>query len=191
MQYSQINEALGTIARITSELEYRYIENEGEITAETEALEEQKAAVAELLNGEGVDSLGRWLKAKEDEKATYKAEKAAADRRIKSVDKTIDFIKTTIRQVMDATGTKQAKGAFYSFSALDSRRTSFDAEALDGKWLEAVTEAARAAGLPESVDVALKTTATRLSEDADLADLVTVEESETVKFTKPRAGKEG
>ena len=78
MQYSQINEALGTIARITSELEDRYIENEGEITAETEALEEQKAAVAELLNGEGVDSLGRWLKAKEDEKATYKAEKAAA-----------------------------------------------------------------------------------------------------------------
>lgn len=190
MQYSQINEALGTIARITSELEDRYIENEGEVTAETEALEEQKAAVAELLNGEGVDSLGRWLKAKEDEKATYKAEKAAADRRIKSVDKTIDFIKTTIRQVMDATGKKRAKGAFYSFSSYDSKKTSFDAEALDGKWLGAVTEAARAAGLPASVDVALKTTATRLSEDADLADLVTVDESETVKFTKPRAGKE-
>lgn len=186
MQYREIQEAVETLGRVSYELENQYIENEGEVTPETETLEAEKAAIAELLNGEGIDALGRWLKAKEDEKATYKAEKAAADRRIKSVDRTIDFIKATIREVMDATGTDKAKGSFYSFATYDSRKTGYDAEELDRRFLDIATSAARAAGLPESVDVVLKTTATRLQEDDDLAALVNVETSETVKFTKPR-----
>jgi hypothetical protein len=91
---------------------------------------------------------------------------------------------------MGAAGTDKARGKFYSFSRYDSQKTTFDADALDREWLDVVTEAARNAGLPASVDVALKTTATRLSEDEDLARLVSVEESETVKFNKPRAGKD-
>jgi hypothetical protein len=91
MKYNEIQDALETLARVSSELENRYIETEGEITPETEELEDQLAAIRQLLDG-GIDDLGRWLKAKEDEKATYKAEKAAADRRIKSVDNTIAFI---------------------------------------------------------------------------------------------------
>lgn len=189
MKYNEIQDALGTLARVSSELENRYIETEGEITPETEELEDQLDAIRQLLDG-GIDDLGRWLKAKEDEKATYKAEKAAADRRIKSVEKTIAFIKATIREVMDAAGTDKARGTFYSFSRYDSQKTTYDADALDREWLDTVTEAARNAGLPASVDVALKTTATRLSEDEDLAQLVSVEESETVKFNKPRAGKD-
>ena len=117
MKYQDIQDALCTLARLSEELEDQYIENEGEITPEAEALEAQKDAVADLLTGEGVDTLGRWLKSKEDELATYKAEKAAADRRIKSVRNTIDFVKAKIAEVMAATGTQKAKGSFYGFSA--------------------------------------------------------------------------
>ncbi len=72
---------------------------------------------------------------------------------------------------------------------LQSAETDY-AKALDEKFLDMVTEAARNAGLPASVDVALKTTATRLQEDENLSELVSVETSETCKFTKPKKEKE-
>lgn len=191
MRYQDIQDALVTLARLSEELENQYIENEGEVTPEAEALEAQKDAVADLLTGEGVDTLGRWLKSKEDELATYKAEKAAADRRIKSVKNTIDFVKAKISEVMKATGTAKAKGSFYSFSSYVSERTTLDTEQLDGRWLEAVTEAARNAGLPGYIDVALVTTATRVKEWAHTHDgqgdmyLIT-DTADAVRFTKPR-----
>ena len=104
MHYKDIQTALATLARLSYELEDKYIENEGEITEETEALEEQKAAISDLLSGEGIDTLGRWLKSKEDELKTYKAEKDAAARRMKSIDNTIDFVKSKITEVMNANG---------------------------------------------------------------------------------------
>ncbi len=186
MHYNDIQSAMAALYQANENFNALMEENGGELTPEAEDLESVKNALADLLTGEGIDSLGRWLKSKEDEKAMYKAEKAAADRRIKSVDKTIDFIKTEIGRVLRLTGQEKVKGTFYSFSQFTSQKTSFDAEALDDKFLSIVTEAARKAGLPASVDVALKTTATRLSEDESLAELVSVETAETCKFTKPK-----
>lgn len=195
MKYQDIQDALANLARLSEELEDQYIENEGEITPEAEALEAQKDAVADLLTGEGIDTLGRWLKSKEDELATYKAEKAAADRRIKSVRNTIDFVKSKISEVMKATGMEKAKGSFYSFSAYVSEKTTLNEEELDGRWLDTVTEAARNAGLPGYIDVALKTTASRVKEWAQThegqgeAYLIT-DTADAVRFNKPRGGKE-
>ena len=190
MNYQDIQSALAALYHATNNFNDMMEETGGEYTPEAEELDAVKASLSDLLAGEGIDSLGRWLKAKEDEKATFKAEKAAADRRIKAVDKTIDFIKHEIGRVLRATGQEKVKGTFYSFSQFDSTKTSFDAKALDDKFLDMVTEAARNAGLPASVDVALKTTATRLQEDENLAELVSVETSETCKFTKPKKEKE-
>ena len=190
MNYQDIQSAMAALYHANENFDAIMEENGGELTPEAEDLENIKNALQDLLSGEGIDSLGRWLKAKEDEKATFKAEKAAADRRIKAVDKTIDFIKHEIGRVLRATGQEKVKGTFYSFSQFDSTKTSFDAKALDDKFLDMVTEAARNAGLPASVDVALKTTATRLQEDENLAELVSVETSETCKFTKPKKEKE-
>ena len=190
MNYQDIQSAMAALYHANENFDALLEENGGELTPEAEDLENVKNALQDLLSGEGIDSLGRWLKAKEDEKATFKAEKAAADRRIKAVDKTIDFIKHEIGRVLRATGQEKVKGTFYSFSQFDSTKTSFDAKALDEKFLDMVTEAARNAGLPASVDVALKTTATRLQEDENLAELVSVETSETCKFTKPKKEKE-
>ena len=147
MHFQDIQSAMAALYHANENYNNMMEETGGEFTPEAEELENVKNALADLLSGEGIDSLGRWLKSKEDEKA---------------------------------------KGTFYTFSQFTSQKTSFDAEALDGKFLGIVTEAARKAGLPESVDVALKTTATRLAEDETLYDLVSVETAETCKFTKPK-----
>jgi len=195
MNYKDIQDALGTIARLSAELEDQYIESEGEVTPEAEALEAEKEAVAHLLQNDGIDALGRWLKLKEDEVKMWKAEKAAADRKVKSAQNTVDFVKAKICEVMIATGMDKAKGNYYCFSSYVSEKTSLDTEQMDERWLDAVTEAARNAGLPGYIDVALKTTATRVKEWSQthdgqgLAYLIT-DTADAVRFTKPRGGKE-
>lgn len=191
MNTQEINAALAALNATSWDLETAYIENGGEVTEETENLEARLAAVKELLTTDGVDSLGRWLKAKQDEILAAKAEKAAADARIKALQRTEEYIKGEISRILIATGTEKVKGTFYSFAQATSTKTSVLTEALDDAYLEAVTAAARAAGLPECVDVALKTTTTRLKEAGeDMAAFVDVESSPSVKFTKPRAVKE-
>ena len=196
MNYADIQSALAALAQTSGALEDAYIENGGEITEQTATLEDQKAALRELLSGEGIDSLGRWLKSKEDEKASWKAEKAACDRHIKAVDQTIDFIKVTVGQVLRELGEEKAKGSFYTFSQYNSVRTSCDTEAIDAEWLEAATEAARNAGLPSWCDIAIKPSATRLKESLDEmnggpdAAYLLIENTPTCKFTKPAKPKE-
>ena len=191
MYYKDIMSAKDALEAIKRDLIDAYEANGGEITEETEALEAQREAIADLLEGEGIDTLGRWYKSVEDEKATYKAEKAAADRKIKATEKTLDYIKQVVGDVLRVTGREKVKGAFYSFQQFTSKQTSYDADAVDAEYLDKVVAAARAAGLPECIDVALKTTASRLQADEDNARFVSVTENPTSKFTKPRSGKDG
>lgn len=194
MKYQDIQDALCTMARIAEQIEDAYISSEGEVTPETEALEAQRDAVADLLDG-GIDDLGRWLKAKEDELATYKAEKAAADRRIKGVKNTIDFVKAKIAEVMKATGRDKAKGTFYGFSAYESEKTKIKMEEVDREWLDVATEAARNAGLPPYLDLAIVTCATQIREyaasnDGEGSQYLETSTADAVRFTKPRKAKE-
>lgn len=191
MNTSQINEALEALSRTSRRLEDAYEENGGEVTEYTEQLEADLEAVKDLLNTEGVDSLGRWLKSKQDEIEAAKAEEYAARQRVKSLKRTEEYIKGEIARVLRATGTEKVKGTYYSFAQATSTKSTVKDEALDEAYLDLVTEAARAAGLPGCIDVALKTNTTRLNEAGeDFAAFVNVETTETVKFTKPRKPKE-
>ena len=196
-----IKETIANISRMKWELETALEENGGELTEglldQYNALEDMKA----LLAGEGVDELGRWLKSVQDETAALKAEADAAARRVKNNKSYEDYVKFLIGQALDAIGQEKVKGQYYGFSRKTSTKSKLNTEALDEAFLEHITEAARNAGLPGYVDVALVTNVTRIKEYAeankgyleeDENPLVFVEETSTpaISFTKPRANKE-
>ena len=189
MTYKDIQDALATLNQLSVELEDQYIENEGEVTEATEEMEARKTAVQDLLQNDGIDALGRWLKVKEDEVKMWKAEKAAADRKVKSAQNTVDFVKAKIAEVMTMTGMDKAKGAYYSFSKYVSEKSSVNQDEIDRLYLDIASSAAHAAGLPDFVDVVLKTTTTALK-DADATEFINTTTGDAVRFTKPRGGKE-
>lgn len=195
MTNKEITNAVAELYRTTSTLEELYIENGGEITEETAEKEDQVEAIKALLNGDGIDSLGRWMKAKEDERDTLKAEKAAIDRRLKAVNNTLDYIKFQVGQVLRATGCEKAKGLAYGFSVATSTKTAVNQEAIDADWLEEANRYAHSTGMPECITIQLKTTTTALKEWAANnkgQGLGYIDETttETCRFTKPRAVKE-
>ena len=189
MTYKDIQDALATLNQLSVELEDQYIENEGEVTEATEEMEARKAAVQDLLQNDGIDALGRWLKVKEDEVKMWKAEKAAADRKVKAAQNSVDFVKAKIAEVMALTGMDKAKGAYYSFSKYVSEKSSVNQDELDRLYLDIASSAAHAAGLPDYVDVVLKTTTTALKE-ADATEFIDTVTGDAVRFTKPRGAKE-
>ena len=67
MNNTEIREALSKLQQMEYFLEEEYENNGGEVNDYTEQQEASIAALRELLTTEGIDSLGRWLKAKEDE----------------------------------------------------------------------------------------------------------------------------
>ena len=190
MKYQDIQDALATLARLSELLEDQYIENEGEVTEETEEMEARKAAIQDLLQNDGIDSLGRWLKTKEDEVKMWKAEKAAADRKVKSAQNTVDFVKAKIAEVMKAIDMEKAKGAYYSFTASTSRTTKVDTELLNSWYLNDVEAAMIGLGIPNWVTVKLGANVSEVPEGDDLPPCFVVDEKDTVRFTKPRGSKE-
>ena len=188
--YKDIQDALANLARLSYDLEDRYIENDGEITDETEAMEAEKRAIQDLLSSDGIDILGRWLKSKEDEMRTFKAEKDAAARRVKSVENTIDFVKSKITEVMLATGQERARGMFYSFTATVSNTTKVDSDLLNERYQAIAERAIRAAGVPDYVTLKLDAKVSLVPEGQDTPDVFVTTSRDTVRFTKPRAGKE-
>lgn len=191
MTNKEITNAVAELYRTSNTLEELYIENGGEITEETAEKEDQVEAIKTLLNGEGIDSLGRWMKAKEDERDTLKAEKAAIDRRLKAVNNTLDYIKFQVGQVLRATGCEKAKGLAYGFSVATSTKNAVNQEALDAAYLERAEAALRHALIPEYVHITLKATTTELNAaGGDALGFIETTTTETCRFTKPRAVKE-
>ena len=191
MNIQEINNAIVALQRAAWDLENEYMENGGEVTENTEQIEQQMDVIRELLTTEGVDSLGRWLKSKQDEIATAKAEKQAAEQRIRSLQRTEEYIKDRIGQLLRATDTEKVKGIYYSFAQAVSTKNSVNTEAINDSYLNVVKEVVRQAGLPDYIDVELKTTATRLKEAGEDAACYLVETTtDTIRFTKPRAAKE-
>ena len=74
MDYKELNQVLVNLDQAINTLEDLYIEGEGEVTEETEQMEEHISGLKELLTRDGIDLLGGWLKAKQDRKKTLKAE---------------------------------------------------------------------------------------------------------------------
>ena len=190
MDYKELQDILSTLEYTSYKLEETYVENEGEVTEETELMEGEITAMKTLLNTEGVDLLGRWLKGKEDRKKALKAEKDYLTRQMEAIDKTIEFIKTKMNEVMTATGQEKIKGSLgYSFALSTSTKTEVDKELLKEYYQEAVNEALKDI-LPADVSVTLTASVSKLEEGAELPDYYNRTETPTIRFTKPRAKKE-
>lgn len=194
MDYKELNQALATLDQATIALEETYMENEGEITEETEQMEQEISGLQEILTTEGIDLLGGWLKAKEDKKKSLKAEKDYITRQISAIDETIDFIKDKVTEVMKATGQDKIKGdRGYSFTATHSVKTDVDKDVLKALYADKVEEAIRAAHIPAYVGVSLTASSTKANELGVLEgdeEIFSTTEKDTVTFRKPKASKE-
>lgn len=194
MDYKELNQALATLDQATIALEENYMENEGEITEETEQMEQEISSLQELLTTEGIDLLGGWLKAKEDKKKSLKAEKDYITRQISAIDETIDFIKDKVTEVMKATGQEKIKGdRGYSFTATHSVKTDVDKDVLKALYADKVEEAIRAAHIPAYVGVSLTASSTKANELGVMEgdeEIFSTTEKDTVTFRKPKASKE-
>ena len=194
MDYKELNQALATLDQATIALEETYMENEGEITEETEQMEQEISGLQELLTTEGIDLLGGWLKAKEDKKKSLKAEKDYITRQMSAIDETIDFIKDKVTEVMKATGQDKIKGdRGYSFTATHSVKTDVDKDVLKALYADKVEEAIRAAHIPAYVGVSLTASSTKANELGVLEgdeEIFSTTEKDTVTFRKPKASKE-
>lgn len=194
MDYKELNQVLATLDQATIALEENYMENEGEITEETEQMEQEISGLQELLTTEGIDLLGGWLKAKEDKKKSLKAEKDYITRQISAIDETIDFIKDKVTEVMKATGQDKIKGdRGYSFTATHSVKTDVDKDVLKALYADKVEEAIRAAHIPAYVGVSLTASSTKANELGVLEgdeEIFSTTEKDTVTFRKPKASKE-
>lgn len=192
MNNTEIKANLLVLSDLTSALEGEYIENEGEVTESTESKETEIAVIRELLAGEGIDSLGRWLKSKEDEKKALKAEKDYLTRRIAACDATTDYIKVMVGQVLRATGQDKVKGTNgYAFSQYTSVKTTADKTTLKALYEERVRNLLVKGGIPAYIGVSLTASSTIFAEEGeqsegDAAIFVTTRQ-DTCKFTKPRA----
>ncbi len=194
MDYKEMNQILSDLDRKMEALEDLYIENEGEVTEETEQAEAEISGLQELLSGEGIDMLGGWLKAKEDRKKALKAEKDYITRQMDAVDETIDFIKGKICEILAKTGRDKVKGERgYSFTASHSVKTDVDKDVLKALYSEKVEEAIRAAHVPAYIGVSLTASSTKASElgivEGD-EEIFHTFEKDTVTFRKPKASKE-
>ena len=194
MDYKELNQVLATLDQATIALEETYMENEGEITEETEQMEQEISGFQELLTTEGIDLLGGWLKAKEDKKKSLKAEKDYITRQMAAIDETIDFIKYKVTEVMKATGQEKIKGdRGYSFTATHSVKTDVDKDILKALYADKVEEAIRAAHIPAYIGVSLTASSTKANElgimEGD-GEIFSTTEKDTVTFRKPKASKE-
>ena len=194
MDYKELNQVLATLGQATNALEETYMENEGEITEETEQMEQEISGLQELLTTAGIDLLGGWLKAKEDKKKSLKAEKDYITRQMSAIDETIDFIKDKVTEVMKATGQKKIKGdRGYSFTASHSVKTEVDKDVLKALYADKVEEAIRAAHIPAYVGVSLTASSTKANELGVLEgdeEIFSTTEKDTVTFRKPKASTE-
>ena len=194
MDYKELQQALSQLEDVMNNLEELYILNEGECTEESERMEVEVDTLKELLSGDGIDMLGRWLKSKEDRKKALKAEKDYITRQMASIDKGIEYIKSMINKVMVATGLEKVKGdRGYSFATTTSTKTDINKDVLKALYADKVEEAIRMAHIPAYVGVSLTASSTKATElgvvEGDEDIFVTMSKP-SVRFGKPKANTE-
>ena len=194
MDYKELQQALSQLEEVMNNLEELYIVNEGECTKESERMEVEVDTLKELLSGDGIDMLGRWLKSKEDRKKALKAEKDYITRQMASIDKGIEYIKSMINKVMVATGQEKVKGdRGYSFATTTSTKTDINKDVLKALYADKVEEAIRSAHIPAYVGVTLTASSTKATElgvvEGDEDIFVTMSKP-SVRFGKPKANTE-
>lgn len=194
MNNKEINSLIESLNASMWAFENYMVENEGVCDEASNQMEEQIGILKELLTTEGIDSLGRWLKAKEDEIKSLKAEKDYITRKINAATGTIDYIKSQMNKLLKASGMEEIKGANgYKFQVTTSTKTEVDKDVLKTIYADRIEEAIRAAHIPAYVGVTLTASSTKAAElgivEGD-EEIFHTTEKPSVRFTKPRASKE-
>lgn len=189
MNNQEINEALLRLSNLMNAREEILLENGGEYTEEVESQDLLIEDLKILLTTEGVDSLGRWLKAEEDSLATRKAERDMADRRVKNQEAKIDFIKHQTQRVLGALEIDNIKGRYYSFATATSTTTTVDKDLLNETYYDIVIGAVKKF-IPNDVRITLSASVKAVPEGAELPPYYIRKTTPTCRFIKPRAKKE-
>lgn len=194
MNNKEINSLIESLNASMCAFENYMVENDGVCDEASDQMEEQIGILKELLTTEGIDSLGRWLKAKEDEIKSLKAEKDYITRKINAATGTIDYIKTQMNKILTAAQMQEIKGANgYKFQVTTSTKTEVDKDVLKTIYADRIEEAIRAAHIPAYVGVTLTASSTKAAEFGIVEgdeEIFHTTEKPSVRFTKPRASKE-
>ena len=194
MNNKEINSLIESLNASMLAFENYMVENDGVCDEASDQMEEQIGILKELLTTEGIDSLGRWLKAKEDEIKSLKAEKDYITRKINAATGTIDYIKSQMNKLLKASGMEEIKGANgYKFQVTTSTKTEVDKDVLKTIYADRIEEAIRAAHIPAYVGVTLTASSTKAAEFGIIEgdeEIFHTTEKPSVRFTKPRASKE-
>lgn len=194
MNNKEINSLIESLNESMWAFENYMVENDGVCDEASDQMEEQIGILKDLLTTEGIDSLGRWLKAKEDEIKSLKAEKDYITRKINAATGTIDYIKTQMNKILTAAQMEEIKGANgYKFQVTTSTKTEVDKDVLKTIYADRIEEAIRAAHIPAYVDVTLTASSTKAAEFGIVEgdeEIFHTTEKPSVRFTKPRASKE-
>lgn len=194
MNNKEINSLIESLNASMWAFENYMVENDGVCDEASDQMEERIGILKELLTTEGIDSLGRWLKAKEDEIKSLKAEKDYITRKINAATGTIDYIKTQMNKILTAAQMEEIKGANgYKFQVTTSTKTEVDKDVLKTIYADRIEVAIRAAHIPAYVDVTLTASSTKAAEFGIVEgdeEIFHTTEKPSVKFTKPRASKE-
>lgn len=194
MNNKEINSLIESLNASMWAFENYMVENDGVCDEASDQMEEQIGILKDLLTTEGIDSLGRWLKAKEDEIKSLKAEKDYITRKINAATNTIDYIKTQMNKILTAAQMQEIKGANgYKFQVTTSTKTEVDKDVLKTIYADRIEEAIRAAHIPAYVGVTLTASSTKAAEFGIVEgdeEIFHTTEKPSVRFTKPRASKE-
>ena len=194
MNNKEINSLIESLNASMWAFENYMVENDGVCDEASDQMEEQIGILKELLTTEGIDSLGRWLKAKEDEIKSLKAEKDYITRKINAATGTIDYIKTQMNKILTAAQMEEIKGAHgYKFQVTTSIKTEVDKEILKELFLDKVEKKLRGGKnpvIPADVTFSLGASVSLVPEGAVLPSYYKRTSSPSCKFTKPRASKE-
>ena len=194
MNNKEINSLIESLNASMWAFENYMVENDGVCDEASDQMEEQIGILKDLLTTEGIDSLGRWLKAKEDEIKSLKAEKDYITRKINAATGTIDYIKTQMNKILTAAQMEEIKGANgYKFQVTTSIKTEVDKEILKELFLDKVEKKLRGGKnpvIPADVTFSLGASVSLVPEGAVLPSYYKRTSSPSCKFTKPRASKE-
>lgn len=194
MNNKEINSLIESLNASMLAFENYMVENEGVCDEASDQMEEQIRILKELLTTEGIDSLGRWLKAKEDEIKSLKAEKDYITRKINAATGTIDYIKTQMNKILTAAQMEEIKGANgYKFQVTTSTKTEVDKEILKELFQDKVEKKLRGGKnpvIPADVTFSLGASVSLVPEGAVLPSYYIRTSSPSCKFSKPRAYKE-
>lgn len=194
MNNKEINSLIESLNASMWAFENYMVENDGVCDEASDQMEEQIGILKELLTTEGIDSLGRWLKAKEDEIKSLKAEKDYITRKINAATGTIDYIKTQMNKILTAAQMQEIKGANgYKFQVTTSIKTEVNKEILKELFLDKVEKKLRGGKnpvIPADVTFTLGASVSLVPEGQELPAYYARTETPSCKFSKPRASKE-